>query len=447
MKTIKKPFKVFAMTLAIPILAILCSPMCSYADDTAALQALLNAGPVTLPAGHSYSVTGLTVNYNLNLNGDVINMTAVTGTAIKLVKPSITLSNGTIQGTWSPTSASVTPAYTGIGIYGSGVTINNITVQNIQGYGMVCSGALNGLIITNNHIINTSYIGFYFDAENAATTGGVFSGNTVDRSQMPVANVHFIALGIRGSTSNGTITTGWTITNNVLKMPAGTSTIDATAACMELRYITNSTVSGNTFIGGSMGASILKTTGMQVLSNKLSGQAFEAIEYGDCNGLVSSNNVISSGLGVGTLLDGANGCNGINITNDNISGTKGDCIHAYSGTQNVSITGCTLITSTGAKAINLQKTNMVKILNTNLNGNGVGSLAIMLDTCPGNLTINGGTISNFTNCVVGISNTTSGLVTDYVTMSSVGVSGVPHALSTYVANGGAIGTHITVVNK
>ncbi len=445
MKTIKKPFKVFAMALAIPILTMLLSPLRSYADDTAALQALLNAGPVTLPSGHTYNVTGLSVNYNLNMNGDVINFTPVTGTAMRLLKPNITLSNGTLKGTWIPTG-SVTSAYTGITIYGSNTTITNMVIENIQGYGIVCSGALNGLVITNNHIINTSFIAFYFDAESAVTTGGTFSGNTVDKSAIPVANAHQLAVGIRGSSSNGTLTTGWTVANNVIKMPVTTtaSSMDATAECMELRYITNTTVSGNTFSGGSMGASIIETSGMKVTGNKFSSHAIQCIEYGDCNGLVTQNNIISSGLGAGILFDGAKGSNGVTMTNDVVSGTTGPCIHTTKGTQNLTVTGCTLTASPGTMAMDLQATNAVNIVNSILKGGGME--AILLDTCPGNLTVNGGTISNFTKCVVYISNSSATCVTNNVTMTGVTVSGVPAALNTYLANGGTIGTAIAVHN-
>jgi len=446
MKTIKKPFKVFAMTLAIPILTILLSPLRSYADDTAALQALLNAGPVTLPSGHTYNVTGLQVNYNLNMNGDIINFTPATGTAMRLLKPSITLSNGTINGTWTPTG-STTVTCSGISIYGSSTTVTNMVVENIQGYGIVCSGALNGLVITNNHIINTAFIAFYYDAEAAGTTGGTFSGNTIDKSAIPVANAHQLGVGIRGSTSNAALTTtGWTIANNVIKMPvpAAGQTIDATAECMELRLITNSTVSGNTFSGGSMGPSIIETSGIKLTGNKFSGSSLQAAELGDATNMVCQNNIVSSGLGAGYLFDGANGSNGVTMTNDVISGTTGPCIHTTKGTQNLTITGCTLTASAGTMAMDLQATNAVNIVNSTFKGGGME--AILLDTCPGNLTVNGGTISNFTKCVVYISNSSASVVTNNVTMTNVTVSGVPAALNTYLANGGTIGKVITVHN-
>jgi hypothetical protein len=142
-------------------------------------------------------------------------------------------------------------------------------------------------------------------------------------------------------------------------------------------------------------------------------------------------------------MDGAVGCTGIQIIRDTISGTQSECIHAYKNTQNITVTNCYL-TANSPKAITLQGTTGVNITGTTFNGNGVAQLAVMLDNCPGNLNIDGGTITNFTKCIVSISNSTSGSVTNNVTMSNVTVTGVPKALSTYLTNGAAVGTNIKV---
>jgi len=446
MKTIKTLFRVIASkTVAIPLFAILLSPVCSYADDTAALQALLVAGPVTLPAGHTYSVTGnLNVTYNFNLNGDVITMTAATGPVFRLRTAGITISNGTITGTWTPTSAFNGSGACAISIYGSNITVTNMTITNMPTYGIVAGGAYNNLVITHNTIKNVGYAGFYFDSETA-TTGGIFSNNTVDRSQIPPSAVHQLTVGIRGSTNSGTLATGWTITNNVISMP--NLPTDNTAECLEVRFVTNSTISGNIFNNGSIGASLVRSSGITLTNNQINNSQLESVELADCTSCTAQGNTIIGSAGDGILLDGAVGSTLTQITSNVISGAKNSCIHAYMGTKNVTISGCTLTVNSGAKGINLQGTTAVVVQNTTFNGNGVGSLAVMLDTCPGNLTINGGAISNFTKCVVAISNSTAGLVTDNITMSGVAVSGVPNALSTYVANGGAVGKNIVVVNK
>jgi hypothetical protein len=71
-------------------------------------------------------------------------------------------------------------------------------------------------------------------------------------------------------------------------------------------------------------------------------------------------------------------------------------------------------------------------------------MAIMEDSCPGNLTVTGGSVSNFKNCILGIYNVTSGLTTNNISVSGVTVTGVPYALSTNVTNGAILGTNIQV---
>ncbi|HZX59069.1 MAG TPA: right-handed parallel beta-helix repeat-containing protein [Mucilaginibacter sp.] len=447
MKTIKTLFRVIASkTVAIPIVVLLLTPLCSFADDTAALQALLNAGPVTLPAGHApYAVSGnLNVMYAFNLNGNTINSTVAGGGTLKVRNPGVTVSNGTITGTWTAALAGNPNGASGIAIYANNCTVTKMVISNLSAYGIAVAGAYVNPTITYNTITQVGYIAFFYDPETVAGVGGTFSYNTVDRSMLPPATVQQVGVGIRGSTTGTNMTTNWSIVGNVIKMPLLPAS-DA-AECMEIRTMGNSVVSGNTFIGGSIGASAVRCTGIAITSNKFNSSQREAIEFANCTSSSSNTNTITSSAGDGILIDGSPASSGIVINGDIISGATNSCIHAFTGTKNVTISGCTLTAVANGKAVNLQGTSAVNITSTAFNGNSAGSLAVMLDTCPGNLTINGGTISNFTKCVVAISNTTSGLVTDYVTMSGVTVNGVPNALSTYVANGGAVGSHITVVN-
>src|SRR5579872_7441479 len=445
MKTIKTLIRVIASkTVAIPIFVFLLTPLCSFADDTAALQALLTAGPVTLPAGHApYAVSGsLNVTYSFNLNGNTINSTVASGGTLKLKNPGITVSNGILTGTWTAAVAGNPNGASGIAIYANNCTVTKMVISTLSAYGIAVAGAYVKPTITYNNITQVGYIAFFYDPETVAGVGGTFSYNTVDRSMLPPATVLQIAVGIRGSTAGTNMTTNWSIVGNVIKMPLSPAS-DA-AECMEIRTMGSSVVSGNTFNGGSIGASAVRCTGIAITSNKFSSSQKEAIEFANCTSSSSNTNTITSSMGDGILIDGSPASSGITINGDIISGATNSCIHTYTGTSNVTISGCNLTATANGKAVNLQGTNLVNITNTALKG---GALAISLDTCPGNLTINGGVISNFTKCVVAISNNTAGLVTDYVTMTGVTVTSVPYALSTTLTNGGAIGTHIAVVNK
>ncbi len=420
------------------------TPPSSTGDDTKTLQQLINAGDVTLTAGKTYNITGLWVPHSLNLNGASINMTNTNkwAAAITLTAPGASISNGNLTGTWSNSTPGDVNGALGIQTQANNCSVSHVSISSFPSFGIL-AGPYNNTSVTNCSIANTGYIGFYFDAETAITSGGTFSNNIIDRSMIPAAKIVESAVAIRGSTAISNITTSnWTISGNTFKMPALPASMSA--ECLEVRNMLNSTISNNTFSAGSIGCSSVRCSNITVSGNKLSGSTEEAIEFADCNTSVSQNNIITSTRNVGELLDGDYGCNGITITNEAVSGTVTECIHAYKNTKNVTITGCTLNAAKGAMAINLQATSNVKISGTIFNGNSVATEAVMLDTCPGNLTITGGTISNFKTCVIAIYNVKSGLTTNNITMSGVTVTGVARALASDVGNGAILGTNVVV---
>ena len=442
MKTIKKSFAKFPIKiLTIPILAILLSPVSVYADDTTALQAKLNAGNVTLTAGAIYNVTGLNISHALNLNGAVINMTGTTGATLKLTTAGASVTNGTVQGSWIyTTAANPATGFSGVKIMADNCSVTHLHITQFSACGII-AGAVNKPIITNCTIDKVGYIGFYYDAETVSTTGGIFSSNIVDRSMLSPATVTQAAVAIRGSTNKPAITTsGWLITGNTFKMPVNPK--DWSAEGMEVRYFNNSRLERNTVIGGSIGISIVRANFVVALSNHFSNSQLEALEFADCINCRSKLSVITSSMGAGILIDGADGSNGVECFMDVISGCAQECIHSYTNSKNIKITSCTLTTTT--KAVNLQGTNIVTIANTAFKGTGGATLAIMLDSCPGNLTLSGGSIANFTKCAIAISNTKAGLVTNNVQMSGVTLTATPSGIAAYTQNGASIGSNIIV---
>jgi len=442
MKMIKNKFE--GIKLLIIAFSMLMAPVCSYADDTATLQNQLNAGNVTL-SPRVYNVTGLTVTHTLNLNGATINMIATTGAAIKLTGAGASISNGAVTGAWNYATTVANPSgCIGIRLLADNCSVSKVNLSQFDGYGILI-GNFAAPTITGCNISKIGYIGIYYSPE-ATTTGGSVTNNMIDRSMLSPSTVMQGAVQIRASTTNAAYsTTGWTITGNTIKMPVMPS--NSANECLEVRYMTNSTVSGNTFIGGSIGASVVRSSGITVTQNTCSSQSLEGIEFADSQSSTSSGDIINSGYGVGVLLDGSVGCAGINIAGDQISGTSGECIHAYTNTSNVTIKDCTLTTNSGAKAINLQQTSGVTITNTAFVGNSAGTLVVLLDTCPGNVSMTGGSISNFTSCVVSIYSAKAGQVVNNVTMSGVTVANVPKALLSTLSNGATLGSNIVVVNK
>ncbi|MFB9845111.1 right-handed parallel beta-helix repeat-containing protein [Mucilaginibacter ginsenosidivorans] len=411
-------------------------------DDTQALQKYLNVGDVTLAPGKTYNVTGLRVTYDFDLNGSTIHMTRTSGTGISLVTNGATVTNGSVTGIWSSSALGNPNGVQGMAIYADNVSISNVTVSSFPSYGIVVVGAHNNPSVTNCTITSNGYIGFYFDAETANTSGGVFSNNLVDQSMLPAATISESGAAIRGSSSNGITTSNWTITGNTFKMPVKPTNWSAEG--IEVRYMTNSVISNNTFIAGSIGCSVVRSSGITVSANQFSGSDAEALEFADCKLCSTKSNVITSAFNIGILLDGSGGSSDITLNSDVISGTGSDCIEAYKGCLNVTVTNCTLTAAKSGKAINLMATSGVKIQNSVFIGNSVASMAVMLDTCPGNFSMTGGSVTNFKSCVITIYSNQSGLVTNNVIMSGVTVSGVPTALAKVVGNGASVGSNVVV---
>lgn len=411
-------------------------------DDTRSLQTQLNAGNVTLTAGKTYNITNLKVSHALNLNGATLNCTSTSyGFAITMNGYGASVTNGAIKGRWSNTLAGNASGYSGIYVLASHCSVSHVNISSFSGYGIVV-GAVNSSSVTYCNISNTGYIGYFYDAESNSTVGGTFSNNVVDRSMVPASTIQQMAIGIRGSLTNPKVTTSnWTITNNVLKMPAMPS--DWSAETAEIRYCNNAYVANNVTTGGSIGLSMVFCTGDVLQNNTTSGAKLEGIEFADCNNCKTWNNVVPSSVGVGILLDGNAGCNGIQLNGDKISGTAKECIQAFKKTRNLTVSSCSLTSAaSGTFGINLQNSTGVKIQNNKINGNGLGNIAVEVDNCPGNITVTGGSVSNFKLSVVSIYNSTYGLKTDNVTMSGVAVSGTPKTLNSVLMNGGSLGSNI-----
>jgi parallel beta-helix repeat protein len=445
MKTIKKPFTALAIKcLAIPLFAILFMPQFSYADDTALVQGLITNG-TAFPTGKTYTVsTSLTVNKSVNFNGDIINYVGTAGGCLLIKSPGVVIQNGTIQGTFTPTAViTAGSGPSGITIYADNVTVTKMTIQNITNYGIVVTAGHVNPIITYNKIINTGFISFFYDSE-AATTGGTLSFNIIDRSQIPSASVHQPAIAIRGAgAGTSPVTTGWTIASNTISMPLNPT--DWSSEGIEVRAMTNSTVTGNTFNQSTISISLVRCTGIIVSNNKCNGAQLEGIEIADSNNSICSNNVITGGIGLGYLIDGPVGSNGTTISGDKISGTAKDCIQAVAGAKNIKIVNATLAAGTNAKALNLAGTTGVTVTGSIINGNNsAGQTAVYLTNCAGNLTINGATITNFAKCLLYISNSTTGLVTDNISVTGNTVTGVTTPMGSYLLNGSKVGTNVKV---
>src|SRR3569833_1505336 len=345
-------------------------------DDTRTLQALLTSGEAKLPKGKTYNVSsGLVLTKSIDLNGDIINYTGSAGVCIRIPNQNVTLQNGKITGTWDDQSPNSTVGPTGILLTADNCTISHLRVAKFATYG-ICITSHDKPAITGCHLSEIGYIGIYYTADGARPTiGGQITKDTVDRSTISPGSIHMPAISIRGQTVGMKATTsGWTIANNVIKKPLNPT--DWAAECLEVRAMGNSMIADNTFIGGSIATSLVRSTGMTLARNNISNAQLEGIEVADCTEIASANNTITGGIGLGFLFDGPVGSKGTTSTGDKISGIGKDCIQTFAGTQNLKIVNSILVAANGAKALNLLGSSGVTITGSTITGENTSKTAV-----------------------------------------------------------------------
>ena len=363
-------------------------------DDTTVLNNAIAAdtyGLINFDQNATYLISGtLSLNnaVTVNLNGSTIQFVSSVSTtntpAFTVGSNNVTIMNGIINGTYNPATDVPTP---GVGPYGvkntsgySNLLIQGLTIQNVQSYGINTANAAN-LRILNCRLINTGYISIFCNNTTAGLVAGLVNGNVIDRSGIPANHITQPCVAIRGS-STTTNTTGLIFTNN--KITAQAAPTDATAACMELRYMNSGTVDNNTFVNGAIGLSIVFTTYISAAANSFfnCGYGIEIADgsFNTLNSNVINGNSLSSSTGI--LLDGTTNYATFNtISNNNISGITLSGIEVYKGSSNNNIIGGQITDSTsGQSCINIIGAQSTLITGVMLSGSSTGSRAIMLDS-------------------------------------------------------------------
>lgn len=415
-------------------------------DNTAALQSMLNAGPVTLPANQVYYVTGLNVPHNFNLNGSTINYTPSTGACLRVTAPNITITNGAVIGPWDYRTANNTSGSAGITSTYDNVTISVIVLSQFSAYG--CNQSGNNITFTHCTISKTGYTGYFYNSGATNTSVGEFSYNIVDRSMISNAwapGVTQAAAQIRGSGSGSQIATNWNIHDNQFSMPS--KPIDSSAGCVEIRYLTHANVYNNTFTGGTLGLSMVgSATDCINYNNTYTGQNNTAIEVGSSSN-TSYNNTISNQFGNGILFDGNGSSN--TVLNTVISGCAGNAIQMVPGVSNISISNTNIaIGANGKSGIYFQGTVPgVSLTDCTIDGAGHTSTSgIFFDTSTGGFTMIRGSITNCSNRVTVYAGS-AGTVTDNLVFSCVnkpsGFTSGNISLNTH----GTLGTNLTFNNS
>lgn len=363
------------------------------ADNTAAIQAAINAGNYTLPTG-TYSVTTLYLTHSFNMGGNSISCIGTSGGCLMMNTPGVTANNGTLVGTSDVSNASGVSA---IKVLASNVTIDHMTIHTFPASGIVGDGFSN-LTITNNNISDVGYIGMaLYSSTN--TSGWLVNYNHIDRSAQGTSVVQE-AIILRSQ--NGGVNTGTILQHNVVTMPS--SPLSATAEGIEARGVVNADLSYNKFIGGSMGISAVQgCTGLKARQDTCMGQSIQGIELGDSKHALLDHDYIPSGH-IGILLDGATTDLQDTIQYANISGLTGT--NPYPIQANINSANKSPLTSpvndvfnnntivTTTQAIYITYANGFLINYLNATGNNT-TCAIFFNTSIGNLTANNLTLSGF----------------------------------------------------
>ncbi|MFI5161680.1 MAG: right-handed parallel beta-helix repeat-containing protein [Sphingobacteriales bacterium] len=406
-----------------------------YADDTAALQAMIDAGNTVLPTHHApYSITRLRLSHNLNANGNTFNCTLAVGRAIVMDKPGVKFSNAELVGMDDSTNPDGT---SGVYINADNDTVTHVYIHKFTAYGII-GGWGNVPVVTFNRICDIGYVGFFYISDKRSIKGGTVAFDTIDRSMLSAETVTQGALLLRGSKEF--TSTGWKVHHNLFMMPYLPK--DITSECFELRFAPNSQIYNNNCNGGSIGISVVRNDFVRTYHNKCTRQKEEGIEYADSNNGLIKDNTITEQAGLGVLIDGFPpvGCQFDTLLNNTIQGCKSFGIQLYKDTHDILISNCTI--STSSKAIYLQAAYGVNIRNCRLTGTGGGTVAVFLDNSVGKVSMKGGSLNGFGHKFFVYGN--KGVVSDDISTEGVKVTGKMSDIDNSLSGGAAMGTNIRV---
>src|ERR1700761_640533 len=322
-------------------------------DDTADINAAIAAvtsGQIIFGPNGVYIISSTLTLANpvtVNLNSATIQFPASVAStsfaAFTITSNNVTIKNGTIIGTYDPVHDIPTPGAGPSGVNNlagkSNMIIDNLTIQTVQAYGIITVNAANMTII-NSRCINTGYISLFCDNTTAGLPGGLIDGNIFDRSGITAANITQECVAIRGSSAT-TVTTNLVFTNN--KLLGAIAPPDPSAECIEVRFITDSTISNNIFVNSTIGLSIVVSNNITASANSCFNcvKGFEVGSSSYCtldSNVIDGNNLAGS---QGILVDGYPGTPSSynTLSNNTVSNVSASCIEIYINSTNNNIIG------------------------------------------------------------------------------------------------------------
>lgn len=360
------------------------------ADNTAALQAHINAGNYTIPLGTGpFNITHLLLTHSLDANGNTIHCTATTGAAFKFTVANQSLLNAAITGVSSTPNPSGVSA---ISVAADGATVAHCTVSTFTAYGII-GGYTNNFTANNNVISDIGFLGvFWISNMTGNPSGFTFFGNVIDRTAQGIG-VRQPALAVR--TQGSATMTGVNVHDNVIRMPL--NPIFADAENFDGWGLTRPIYKSNQCDGGSIGFSIVRSSNYaQITRNKSTRANREGFEIGDLVGALFDRDTVSSGH-IGFLVDGVSLCQSDTISNCKIlalTGTNPYPIEMNSAfISGIAIINPDIVTTT--QAVYMHFAHDITISGGSMTGNNT-TVAVFFDTSIGGVTCTGTAFSGFT---------------------------------------------------
>jgi parallel beta-helix repeat protein len=406
------------------------------ADDTAAIQAALDAGAgkvVFVPAG-TYKVSGLQLRTATTLNLDaqarIVLAPASNGTLLKVsAKGAIVSGSGTLDGN----RASQTNG-AGIVVAAGGVSIRDVHVINTVTYGIYAAN-VDSLDISGVSVSGTGYIGIFAEATTGTLSNLVIENSRVDRTS---EGTSIIEGGIKVHRSGSSaVVSGVTIRGNTVVMPQGPS--DQTAIAIETwGGVQAAIIQNNSTSGGSIGVSLDRSNGGSVTGNTVSGASMYGIELASSANATASSNVVQCGgyTPRGIVLDNS-GSTDDTVSGNTISGCTSLSVQLNPGSDRAVVSG-NQISQNHGYAIDIIQSTGVSLTNNAADGTGGAAKAVMVDTSSGT-TITGNRFSNFTENGV-LLYASSLFVVTQVTITNNTFSHTNVAYGTQLSGGATLGT-------
>ena len=365
-------------------------------------QTPINAAVASFPLGGTVRLTksSYIIGGTIDVDSDDVTLEIGSGTTVTLLDDSnvdmvsVTGNNCVIKGGSFDGNRSNQTAGDGIKITGGdGSSIINTHVVNAYTYGIQSANA-SRIKIEGNYVEDSGNIGIFVENNTSGTTqqGVSIINNTVDRLDIG-ASITAGGIQVHGDNGSGFMNHVRIANNNILlpRAPSG-----ASISIEVWGEANHATITGNSTNGGSMGISSSGCSNTAVNGNSILGASGYGLEvasismYNTLAGNSINNNKVGSNVPI--LVSGSTGTV---VQGNSIVGMGNVGIQVQTDSNLTTISGNVVEQTTATYAVNIIDSDYVSVTGNTLNGNKIGTKAIMINECS-NITVTGNIMTGFT---------------------------------------------------